>query len=175
MKLPSPGLVRVLVEKRALLGCTRSGEEALWNRQLERSSLRWLPAAASVGSAGNSSGEALSAMWGAGVLAGAVAVEVARSDGAVACAESAEQPRPLASPMGRTPASKLAQPTFFLSGGFPCCLCHVGLSSVSFPFSGSCAMFNGGFFLCKLSVHYSGSSSFRYNTISGDAFRWFFY
>jgi hypothetical protein len=142
MKLPSPGLVRVLVEKRALLGCTRSGEEALWNRQLERSSLRWLPA---------------------GVLAGAVAVEVARSDGAVACAESAEQ-RPLASPMGRTPASKLAQPTFFLSGGFPCCLCHVGLSSVSFPFSGSCAMCNGGFFLCKLSVHYS--SSFRCNTIS---------
>lgn len=117
-----------------LLGVVRSGAVAeceaatsLWNRQggcaIESSSSRWLPAAAGAGgSSGEStrSREALFAMWGAGMAAGAVAVEVGRSDYGVACAESAE-PRvepPLSSPMGKTPASKLAQPTFFLSGGF---------------------------------------------------------
>ena len=58
--------------------------------------------------------------WAAAIFAsagaGAVAMAVDRGDESAAC-EAAEQTLP-PSPMGKIPASKLSQPTFFLSGGF---------------------------------------------------------
>ena len=130
---------------RGMVGWIRGVEEceAVWSRQgrcaTESSNSRWVPAAAAVVGGGASAGESSSsnretggmAMWGAGILAAVVAVEVGRWDG-TAFADSAEPrvERSLSSPMGRTPASKLAQPTFFLSGGF-CVLSHY-VSSFSF-------------------------------------------
>lgn len=75
------------------------------------SSSRWLPAASL--SSGESSSRSMLATWGAALMAGVVAMEFGRSDG-VACSEGAE--RAVSSPMGKTPESKLAQPTFYLSG-----------------------------------------------------------
>lgn len=58
--------------------------------------------------------------WAAAIFAiagvGAVAMAVDRGDESAAC-EAVEQTLP-ASPMGKKPASKLSQPTFFLSGEF---------------------------------------------------------
>ncbi|KAG0588748.1 hypothetical protein KC19_2G266100 [Ceratodon purpureus] len=118
---------------RVVRGLVSSGGvvEELWNRGVgvatESGVRSWMVAGAVGGASGSWSGgesrrEAGGAVWGAGALACAVAVEAGRSDGAVvACdAGSAERPleRPLASPMGRTPESKLAQPTFFLSEAY---------------------------------------------------------
>ncbi|KAG0627671.1 hypothetical protein M758_2G219500 [Ceratodon purpureus] len=118
---------------RVVRGLVSSGGvvEELWNRGVgvatESGVRSWMVAGAVGGASGSGSGgesrrEVGGAVWGAGALACAVAVEAGRSDGAVvACdAGSAERPleRPLASPMGRTPESKLAQPTFFLSEAY---------------------------------------------------------
>jgi hypothetical protein len=103
----------------ALRSATASDCEAsasrVWSRSCSdgaESSSRWL-AASSVDGSGRSGDSSLAA-WGAAFMAGVVGVELGRSDGEAACCESAD--RPLASPMGKTPESKLAQPKFFLSG-----------------------------------------------------------
>ena len=98
-----------------------SGCEALtsriWNpsSSFATESSRCLAAAFAdrTGSSGDSTIPAMVAVWGAAFMAGVVAMEAGRSDRATSC-ETPE--RPLSSPMGKTPQSKLAQPKFFLSG-----------------------------------------------------------
>ncbi|KAG0570641.1 hypothetical protein KC19_6G176800 [Ceratodon purpureus] len=92
-----------------------------WNRSSSlpaESSSRWI-AASSVcgsGSSGEANRPALLAAWSAAFMAGVVAMDSGRSDG-VACCEAGLE-RPLLSPMGKTPESKLAQPKFFLSEAY---------------------------------------------------------
>lgn len=127
-------LLRVLAEQRLLTSQNETsavlrraiapeckGVSSFLSRQVDSGADRcsqWLPAMASVGECGNSrnsSSQPLFAMWGAAFLAGGVALAVSGSDGVVS-AEGAELPA--ASPMGKRPESKLAKPTFFLSGWF---------------------------------------------------------
>lgn len=122
MKLPRRLLVAQIWAPLSLRSAIASSSEASasgvwdrWSRFGAESSSRWL-AASSVcgnGSSGDANRPTLLAAWGAALMAGVVAMELGRSDG-VACCEGLE--RPLASPMGKTPESKLAQPKFFLSG-----------------------------------------------------------